>query len=196
MQAEDISLPVRQWVEPSPPPMGYDGNLASAPIFDGATCAFLEVYLKTRLFQDNPAGHPVPDPFDFLSFHISTSFRPKHFKGADPVAAKADGCRARMINGRRDKGATRRSFPCRRQAASGTVRSACVRDGSPKRGKTDNGLPLCRQPCPKGGAHDLWGFLRRRIRGNMFASVRRVFRVPDAVMIAMIMTTKAEGATS
>jgi hypothetical protein len=73
--------------------MGDDGNLAIAPVFDGATCAFLQVDMKTGLLQHDPARHPVLYPFDFLFFHIPKSFPPKHFKGATPVAAKTDGCK-------------------------------------------------------------------------------------------------------
>lgn len=81
-----------------------------------------------------------------------------------------------MIKRRRREVGTRRSFPCGRQAASGTVRTACVRDGRPEGGRPAraSALPPAR---PEGRRPDFVEILLRRwARRSMPASARRAFR--------------------
>lgn len=80
-----------------------------------------------------------------------------------------------MIKRRRREVGTRRSFPCGRQAASGTsVRRASGM--AARKGEDRHGLPLCRQPGPKGDAQILWRSCSGAGPAEMPAPARRAFR--------------------
>lgn len=89
---------------------------------------------------------------------------------------------------------TRRSFPCGRQAASGTVHSVCVRDGRPLGGRPTTGFRFAASPARRATPTSYGDSSGAGSAGACPHPSDVRFEVPNAVVIAMIMTiTTAEG---